>query len=507
MEAVGLAVGVVSLTSLFKTTLEIWEFVDAGRSHAQNFSLLRTKLDTQRVLFLIWAERMGFGTPAGHHAALDDPRISPAIEKIFKHIQLLFSDTDQLVKQYGFMIREKRSLLSTAQELRQDDSRGAIFQSKYYGFWSATIDSQEGQKRRFRLFRLTTKSASTPEGRTSIWKVTRWVIKDEKKFDVLIKHVADLVGDLERLTNHVPTAKSAEQLAMETVRSISEADQPALAQIEEASGDSETVISSAASIYLRSLDAKTISSSVTDGTYLTAQTTPRNPRIIVPDEIENFAERKLTIESSFHEIELENIQTSESCLSSLIPNGPGSKVRIFKELQNQTVNGWCSMCPIDDSNLFKLMAVIRGPPGTPYEGGIFYLKIDLPHDYPFTPPRIWFLTRILHPNIDRAGAICLDILRDQWSAQLWLEKALLSIVALLDKPNWDEPVADDFVGGLARRSQAAFEANAEMWTARYATRELVFHGDRSDGHYNVTYKGPHLPVPPGDVPAPGREAH
>ena len=495
MEVAGLAVGVVSLTSLFKTTLEIWEFVDAGRSHAQNFSLLRTKLDTQRVLFLIWAERMGFGSPAGYHAALNDPRIAPAIEKIFKHIQLLFSDTDQLVKQYGFMIREKEPLPSIAQVLRQDESQGAIFQSKYSGFWSAAMGGQESQRYRFSLFRSRSKSASALDGRTSIWKVTRWVIKDEKKFDVLIKHVADLVADLERLTKHVPTAKSAEQLAMETVRSLSEADQPALAQIEEASDDSETIISSAASVYLRSLEAGTISSSVTDGTYLTARTTPRDPRISYPDEIENFAERKLTIESSFHEIELENIETSESCLSSLTPNGPGSTKRIFKELQNQTVNGWCSMCPIDDSNLFKLMAVIRGPAGTPYEGGIFYLKIDLPDDYPFAPPRIWFLTRILHPNIDRAGAICLDILRDQWSAKLWLEKALLSIVALLDKPNWEEPVADAFVGAIARRSQAAFVENAELWTARYATRELVFPGDRPDGHYNVTYKPAPSPVP------------
>ena len=485
MEAAGLAVGVLGLTSLFKTTLEIWEFVDAGRSHAQNFSLLRTKLDTQRVLFLIWAERMGFGSPAGYHSALDDPKIAPAIEKIFRHIQLLFSDTDQLAKQYGFMIREKEPLPSTTLVRRQDEPRGAIFQSKYSGFWSAVIGGQEIQKHRFSLFRPGVKAAS--EGGPSIWKVTRWVIKDEKKFDVLIKHVADLVADLERLTKYIPTEKSAEQLAMETVRSISEADQPALAQIEEASTDSATIISSAASVYLRSLDARTISSSITDGTFLTAQTHLVPPNT-VDDVLENLAERKITVESLFHQIELENMQTSESCLSSLTPNGPGSKKRIYKELQRQDFNGWCSMCPIDDSNLFKLMAVIRGPAGTPYDGGIFYLKIDLPDDYPLAPPKIWFLTRILHPNVDRSGAICLDILQEEWNTMLLLEKVLLSIVSLLDSPNWDEPVADEFVSGIVRRSRAAFQYNAILWTARYATRELVFHGDRPDGFYNVTYK-------------------
>ena len=79
-------------------------------------------------------------------------------------------------------------------------------------------------------------------------------------------------------------------------------------------------------------------------------------------------------------------------------------------------------------------------PLTVTPGGVFNLELFLPDDYPMTPPRIRFLTRIYHPNIDRLGRICLDVLKNNWSPALQIRTILLSIQALLGAPNPEDPL-------------------------------------------------------------------
>jgi ubiquitin-protein ligase len=62
---------------------------------------------------------------------------------------------------------------------------------------------------------------------------------------------------------------------------------------------------------------------------------------------------------------------------------------------------------------------------SPFQGGLFFLAIHFPTDYPFKPPKVNFTTRIYHPNINSNGSICLDILRDQWSPALTISKGNL----------------------------------------------------------------------------------
>ena len=68
---------------------------------------------------------------------------------------------------------------------------------------------------------------------------------------------------------------------------------------------------------------------------------------------------------------------------------------------------------------------------SPYSGGVFFLAIQFPTDYPFKPPKVNFTTRIYHPNINSNGSICLDILRDQWSPALTISKGLYPFSSVL----------------------------------------------------------------------------
>ncbi|CAG8488772.1 9246_t:CDS:2 [Acaulospora colombiana] len=86
-------------------------------------------------------------------------------------------------------------------------------------------------------------------------------------------------------------------------------------------------------------------------------------------------------------------------------------------------------------NLYEWVSTITGPAGSPYDGGIFFLDITFPQDYPFKPPKIVYRTRIYHCNINSSGQICLDILKDNWSPALTISKVLLSICSLLTDAN------------------------------------------------------------------------
>ena len=99
------------------------------------------------------------------------------------------------------------------------------------------------------------------------------------------------------------------------------------------------------------------------------------------------------------------------------------KFLVFQELQDlgRDPPAQCSAGPVGD-DLFHWQATIMGPPESPYQGGVFFLTIHFPTDYPFKPPKVAFTTRIYHPNINSNGSICLDILRSQWSPALTISK-------------------------------------------------------------------------------------
>jgi len=124
-----------------------------------------------------------------------------------------------------------------------------------------------------------------------------------------------------------------------------------------------------------------------------------------------------------------------------------------------------------------------GPADSPYAGGVFFVSITFPPDYPFKPPKVMFKTRVYHPNVNSQGSICLDILKEQWSPALTISKVkrdywcksngllrqvLLSVCSLLTDPNPDDPLVPE-IAHIHKTDRNRYEATAREWTQKYAT--------------------------------------
>ncbi|XP_023722670.1 ubiquitin-conjugating enzyme E2 C [Cryptotermes secundus] len=115
--------------------------------------------------------------------------------------------------------------------------------------------------------------------------------------------------------------------------------------------------------------------------------------------------------------------------------------RLQKELMELMINTDRNVSAFPEGeSLFKWIGTISGPKGTVYEDLTFKLSLEFPHSYPFSAPVVKFITSIFHPNVDQFGNICLDILKEKWSALYDVRSILLSIQSLLGEPNNDSPM-------------------------------------------------------------------
>ncbi|KAL8493590.1 hypothetical protein ACS0TY_024682 [Phlomoides rotata] len=124
---------------------------------------------------------------------------------------------------------------------------------------------------------------------------------------------------------------------------------------------------------------------------------------------------------------------------------------------------------VNDDNFSVIFADIEGPAGTPYENGVFRMKLILSHDFPHSPPKGYFLTKIFHPNIANNGEICVNALKRDWNPSLGLRHVLTVIRCLLIEP-FPESALNEQAGKLLLDNYEEYARHARIITGIHAVK-------------------------------------
>ena len=101
--------------------------------------------------------------------------------------------------------------------------------------------------------------------------------------------------------------------------------------------------------------------------------------------------------------------------------------------------------------------------GTPYAGGKFRMKLIISQEYPSTPPKGYFITKIYHPNVANNGDICVNTLKRDWTPDVVLKHVFQVIRCLLIVP-FPESSLNDEAGKLFMDSYEEFARRARILT-------------------------------------------
>lgn len=151
-----------------------------------------------------------------------------------------------------------------------------------------------------------------------------------------------------------------------------------------------------------------------------------------------------------------------------------SQRRIMREyrdhLESESIGAFSSWYELDClryDDLKKWRGVVFGPPGTPYEGGIFAVDLTVDYNYPMRPPEAKFVTKIHHPRVsDRTGAISCGILHpNSWSPIHKLTSVLIEIRTMM--------IEAYLLDSRTERNRDEFENTATRWTHKYAQKGFL----------------------------------
>ncbi|KAH1194471.1 Ubiquitin-conjugating enzyme E2 22 [Glycine max] len=128
---------------------------------------------------------------------------------------------------------------------------------------------------------------------------------------------------------------------------------------------------------------------------------------------------------------------------------------------------------VNDDDFSTIFADIEGPAGTPYENGVFRMKLLLSHDFPHSPPKGFFLTKIFHPNIATNGEICVNTLKKDWNPSLGLRHVLIVVRCLLIEP-FPESALNEQAGKMLLENYEEYARHARLYTGIHAKPKPKF---------------------------------
>eukprot|EP00294_Goniomonas_avonlea_P011566 CAMPEP_0114555754 /NCGR_PEP_ID=MMETSP0114-20121206/8922_1 /TAXON_ID=31324 /ORGANISM="Goniomonas sp, Strain m" /LENGTH=196 /DNA_ID=CAMNT_0001740909 /DNA_START=66 /DNA_END=656 /DNA_ORIENTATION=+ len=152
---------------------------------------------------------------------------------------------------------------------------------------------------------------------------------------------------------------------------------------------------------------------------------------------------------------------------------PSVVARLMKEVRDyfkSPVEGIALI--FNEENVTDLRAEIEGPVGTPYEGGLFRMRLCFGADFPSAPPKGFFTTQIFHPNVSKNGEICVNTLKRDWKADHTIKHIFQVLRCLLIEPN-PESALNEEAGRLLLEEFDMFAQRARMMTSIHAAPKAV----------------------------------
>ncbi|KAF3638952.1 Ubiquitin-conjugating enzyme E2 4 [Capsicum chinense] len=114
----------------------------------------------------------------------------------------------------------------------------------------------------------------------------------------------------------------------------------------------------------------------------------------------------------------------------------------------------------------------HGPKESPYQEGVWKVRVELPDAYPYKSPSIGFVNKIYHPNVDEmSGSVCLDVINQTWSPMFDLVNVFeVFLPQLLLYPNPSDPLNGE-AAALMMRDRTTYDQRVKEYCEKYAKKE------------------------------------